>query len=104
MVNMAMLGIEHNRICQPFYFYAAVRICFVWIVVEYDIEFVPATVECAPHNLTGLYLTVNHNHILAKVNHKYKDKEFLYHIHCFMLLQFQHSSAINFYLCSRNFS
>lgn len=76
MVNMTMLRIEYNRICQPFYFSTAVRIRFVRIVIKYDIEFVSATVECAPHNLTGLYLTVNHNHILAKINHKYKDKDF----------------------------
>lgn len=65
------------------------------ILVVPLIEFISAIVELAPHDLTGLYLAVDHNHIIAKINYKYKDREFLYHTQCFMLLQFEHSYAIN---------
>jgi len=73
---MAMLWIEYYRFCKPLYFDTAVRVCFIRIVIEYDIEFVSAIIDSAPHDLIGLYLTVYHNHIFAKINHKYKDKDF----------------------------
>ena len=73
---MAVLWIEYYRVCQPFYFDAAVKVCFVRIVVEYNVEFVPAIVYCTSHNLTGLYLVINNNNIFANINHNYKDKDF----------------------------